>query len=373
MGIIIAGIDQVEEYFESECVNQSSLKNLENGFGGYMAALAKKRKDKEENKPTPEYFLIGGAVDLILTGDPGEFEEEYYVSTLEKKPSEVEINIINSVFHELNDNNLLHEVEWDACDNAILAAADEFEWQMRWKAETRITKLKLAGEAYFEDLKNSVGMKILTSAQKNTIDSIVMSLTSNPKTKKYFDRTMQAEQKNMDFYYQLPIYFMYEGVECKALLDLVVVHKDNDGKIIKIEPIDLKTMSGDTLQFVSKMRHHRYDIQAAWYTQALLTHFNVLADKIEPFKFIVESTTMVGKPLVFVITAATLHHGKFGTPGGVFNSEGGERKLYYPQVKGYKQLMDDYLYYEEQGWKQDAIVDANPDIITMDYSRGITL
>ena len=371
MGIFVTSQDKIDEYFESECVNQSLLKNLGNGYDGFMASLAKKRKDIDDNKPTPEYFLIGGAVDMILTGEPDEFENEYYVSTLEKKPSEVEISIISSVFHELNDNNLLNSVAWEDCFDAILAAADEFEWQKRWKADTRVQKLILAGAEYFEDLKDSVGMKILTSTQKNTIDGIVMSLTSNPKTKKYFDRTLQAQQNNMDFYYQLPIYFMYEGVECKALMDLVVVHKDGNGNIIKVEPIDLKTMSGGTLQFVGKMRQHRYDIQAAWYTQALLTHFSVTQDKIEPFKFIVESTTMVGKPLVFVITAETLHHGMFGSQAGTFVDMQDNRKLFYPEVKGFKQLMQDFLYYEEQGWKQDKIVDDNPDIITMDYTRGL--
>ena len=267
MAIFIASQEEIDDYFERPEVNQSSLKDLAGGLDGFLASLAKKRKNKEENKPTPDYFLIGGAVDTILTGEEGEFEKQYYVSTLEKKPSEVEIQIIESVFHELVAADMINQVEYEDSHDAILAAANEVGWQMRWKTETRVAKLIEAGRDYFEDLKHSLGMKILTSEMKNKIDSIVHSLKTNPKTKKYFDKELQAQQEFMDFYYQLPIYFSYKGIECKALMDLVVVHKDQDGNIIKIEPIDLKTMSGNTLQFVGKIRQHRYDIQAAWYTK----------------------------------------------------------------------------------------------------------
>lgn len=372
MGLIITPQADIDAYFASEAINQSSLKNLENGLGGLLASVAKRKKDKEENKPTPDYFLIGGAVDCILTGEEGEFEKKYYVSTLEKKPSEVEVGIVESVFTELLGNNVpLEDNEFSDNPDAILAAANEAGWQMRWKTETRVAKLIAAGEEYFEDLKDSLGMEILTSEMRENIDRIVNSLKFNPKTKKYFDRELQAAQENMDFYYQLPIYFTYEGVECKALMDLVVVHKNAKGEIIKIEPIDLKTMSGSTLTFVSKVKQHRYDIQAAWYTMALAKHFNLSEDKIEAFKFVVESTTGVGTPLVFEISEDTLNHGRYGAEEGYFVSEDGMRDIYYPPRKGYKQLMGEYVYYQEQGFREDIIFEKYPDIIQIDWLKGI--
>lgn len=371
MAIIISSQSMVDDYFESEDVNQSSLKDLAGGLDAFLAAIAKKKKDKEENKPTPDYFLIGGGVDTILTGEEGEFEKQYYVSTLEKKPSEAEIQIIGSVFDELAGNNVVDQVNFEDCYDAILAAADEFGWQRNWKAETRVKKIVEKGTEYFEDLKSSLGMKILTSEMRQRIDNVVTSLKNNPRTKKYFDRELQAEQENMDFYYQLPIYFTYEGVDCKALMDLVVVHKDNDGNIIKIEPIDLKTMSGNTLQFNSKIKQHRYDIQAAWYVHALQQHFGCSEDKIMPFKFIVESTTNLGTPLVFEITEETLAHGQLGSGILTIQDQVSGRALYYPAVKGYKQLMADYIYYSNQGFQEDKVLENNPGIIKIDYLKGI--
>lgn len=371
MGIIIGKQQEIDAYFASSSVNQSSLKNLEGGFDNFMAEVAKKKKNEAEGKATPEYFLVGGAVDTILTGEEGEFEKQYYTSNLEKKPSEVEIKIISSVFDELVANDVIEGMEFSDNPDAILAAADEAEWQMRWKTETRVSKLIEAGTDYFEDLKKSLGKKILTTELKNKIDLIVASLRHNPKTKKYFDREMQESMENMDFYYQLPIYFMYEGVYCKALMDLVVVHKDKDGNIIKIEPIDLKTMSGPVLQFNGKIRTHRYDIQSAWYVKALECHFGCSPDIIAPFKFIVESTTNIGKPQVFQITEATLQHGRTGSPRGVFTSDNSDRQLIYPEVKGYEQLMQEYIYYSNQGWEQDRILDDCEEIIEIDYVKGI--
>jgi hypothetical protein len=373
MGLIIVSQKQIDEYFASEALNQSTLKSLQGGFGVFMADAAKKRKEKEENKPTPEHFLIGSACDTILTGEDGEFEKQYYVSTLDKKPSGVEMSIFDIVFHELEAENMLDTVPWENCDNAILIAANEMKWQTNWKDETRIKKLLLAGETYFEDLKAGIGKEILSSVQNDTIKRICESLRTHFRTKKYFDRSLQAEVEHIDFFYQLPIFFTHEGVECKALMDLVAVHKDPEtGKIVKIEPIDLKTMSGSVMTFTTAVRTRRYDIQAAWYTLALSKYFDVQYEIIDKFKFVVESSTSIGSPLVFEITNDTLIHGITGAPEAEFKDVNGIRSLYYPEQKGYMQLFEEYQYYVAQGFRQDKLLDEKSSVITLDYVKGLS-
>ncbi len=373
MGLIIASREQIDKYFASDALNQSTLKSLQGGFGVFMADAAKKQKEKEENKPTPEHFLIGSACDTILTGEDGEFEEQYYVSTLDKKPSLVEMAIFDRVFHELESEGMLDTVPWENCDNAILIAANEIGWQTNWKDETRIKKLLIAGETYFEDLKAGSGKEILTTVQADTIKRICDSLRTHFRTKKYFDRSLQAELEHIDFYYQLPIFFEHEGVECKALMDLVAVHRDPETlRITEIEPIDLKTMSGAVMAFPSQLRLRRYDIQAAWYVLALSKHFDVQYEVISKFKFVVESSTSVGSPLVFEITNDTLIHGITGAPEGTFKSECKTRDLYYPEQKGYSQLFKEYQYYVNQGFRQDMLLDEKSSVITLDYTKGLS-
>ena len=103
MGIIIGTRAEVNEYFESPAINQSTLKMLAGGLDSMMAQLAKRKKDKEEGKPEPDYFTLGSAVDLILTGEEGEYEDAYYVSKMEKVPSEIERQIVDQVFNEVAD------------------------------------------------------------------------------------------------------------------------------------------------------------------------------------------------------------------------------------------------------------------------------
>jgi hypothetical protein len=371
MGLFITPQVEIDAYFASENINQSTLKNLEGGLGGLLANIAKRKKDKIENKPPPDYFLIGGAVDCILTGEAGEYEKQYYVSHLEKKPSDAEMLIVNQVFDELVREEIEIDLGLDGYLEMLAIAIVDQQWYKGNPGEKRTQGLLERCTPYFEDKKDSIGKKILSTEEANNINNIVNSLRHNPKTSKYFNRALQAAQEDMDFYYQLPIYFLYKGQACKALMDMVVVYKDSEGKITKIEPIDLKTMSGSTLQFGSKIKQHRYDIQAAWYTKALSSYFVFAEQNIDAFKFVVESTTGVGTPLVFEITNETLHHGRWGANEGYFVSEDEQRELYFPARKGYVQLMEEYIYYQDQGFTKDIIFEKYPDVVKVDWLKGI--
>jgi hypothetical protein len=366
--VIVTPQSEIDAYFASPAVNQSTLKALEGGFEGYKAAQAK--WEKESEGPEKEHFIIGGGVDLILTGDPKEFDKKYYCSDLEKKPSDVEVAMIQQVFDELESNNIEIDLPLSGYSDMLAIAAVDQEWYGGKPGEKRLGTLMEKGAEYFEDLKKAIGKTVITATIKNKIDAIVMSLSTNDKTKKYFDRETQSMIPYMDFYYQLPIYFTYEGVECKALLDLVVVTHNDKGEVIKVEGIDLKTMAFSTLQFASAMRQRRYDLQAAWYKRALKACFG---DKpvYSRFKFIVESTTFVGQPLVFEITEETENHGEFGEPAGTFKAIDSERVFIQNEVKGYSQLMQDYIYYEDRDWLQDRILNENPGIIQLDFKKGI--
>lgn len=367
MAVIIGTKEEVKEYFETASLNQSTLKELENGLGAFLSSVYKREKEKQENKATPEHFLIGGAVDLILTGEEGEFDKAYHVSRLSKKPSEAEITIISHVFHELEVAGVVKDMEFQHCENSILDAANEYAWQPRWKDETRVAKLIEAGTAYFEDMKEALGKDILTVEQYEKITNIVNSLRTNWRTSKFFDRADMEEMPNIDFYYQLPIYFEIDGLPCKALMDFVVVIKSNKGEILNISPYDLKTMSGNTIGFLSSLKQRRYDIQAAWYTRALQHHFKT--DKISRFRFIVESTTSVGNPLVFEINDATLKHGNEGSPQKEIKALDGQIIVYRAE-KGINQLIEDYLYYQEQGFEEDKVTEGQA-VLELDWVKGI--
>lgn len=371
MGVIVTPQVEIDKYFDSDALSQSQLKKL---ILGIDAFVNNKKEEKELFYEEKGHFIIGSAVDTLLTGEEGEFEKQYYVSNLEKKPSDVEMSIIRMVFDEVKHVKV---DELDKYPGSISNAIEFHNWQANWKIETKIAKIITIGNEYFEDLKAGLGKQILTSTENKLIQDIVFSLKSNRRTSLFFDRKSYEKSDNITIYYQLPIYFYYKNVYCKALLDILVIMKDNNGNIISVQPIDLKTMNGSTLRFLNNLKSFRYDIQAAWYTEALkaidssfIHNLSILEEGvIKPFLFIVESNSYPGQPLIYQIDEEIMKIGKFGKKDLLIKTPNYE----YPEVikhghKGFDELIEMYIYQEFNDWKEEKIITDNPGVFKLGWN-----
>lgn len=393
MGLIITPDEQIEAYFASEHMSQSKLKKLLTGLDNFVA--------EDEDISKKPYIILGKAVDVLLTGNEEEFNNQFYISQITKKPTDKVADIVDEVYRlVVNDyqeylatcvpvidahqvkkegeflvvgqENLDEPIELMSFENYIrtlstwtnyvVAVAREQEYQARYGEEALI-KAIVTGETtiYFNDLSLSYGKCIIDVSTYETIKSIVESLKTNLRTSKYFDRYEQAEYTHIDIILQMPIYFEYKGIKCKALLDMVSVMRDSDGKILRIQPIDLKTMSGNTYNFPMSIRSRRYDIQAAWYRMALADHYaiNEISSIIAPFKFIVESTTKQGKPLVYEVSKELAEIGRSGRDAYYYYMSDGfgtimkTNDIACPAILGVEQLVDMYLYHEDNGFEAE--------------------
>ena len=378
MAVIVTKQEDINAYFDSDALSQSKLKLLLKGFDHF---LSNQKEEKDLYYEEKDYFVVGSGVDTKLTGESGIYDTLFYTSKLEKKPSDAEMSMINYVFDELVENNVEVDLTLAEYPNMLKNSIVEHDWYKGKPGEKRIAGLIERCSPYFEDLKASFGKQIVSKEQQALIDDIVMSLSTNFSTAKYFDREEQSRLENMDFYYQLPIYFTYEGIECKALLDLLVVYKDDQGRIISLHPIDLKTMFGNTLSFINKVKQHRYDIQASWYTNALKEWLKTQETvkegvDIAPFKFIVESTSKPGTPLVYRLDSSLMNMGQVGRPelktvaAPSSTKEGHATILYdikHKEIKGIDTLIKEYQYYEETGWQQDKVIADNPVLLELSW------
>jgi hypothetical protein len=373
MSVIVATKKETLEYFESSALGQSKLKLLLGDLGSFH----------KEFDSSAEHFMIGSAVDCILTNSIEAFQEEYYISSVEKLPSEAIVEILGLVHNDLlqdyaehleviqgQDESVpvtpFHEFvgelkDWSAY---ILDACEKTGWQPRWGADAKLKNIVEPGSAYFLDLCLAFGKTVISQTQAETIKSIVRSLENNPRTARFFDRVFFESMPDITMYYQFPIYFEYRGVQCKALLDMVIVERNDEGKILSITGIDLKTMNGNTYYFPSSIKARRYDIQAAWYTLALQHHFAVPegSDVIKPFQFVVESTTYQGKPLNFIVSESLLNMGRFGRRAiplhetdtfNLFIGDGIGNAIIQHEIKGFEQLLDMYIYHSENGFTEE--------------------
>ena len=355
----------VEDYYTNPAISQSQLKLLLGSDPSIFNTVEEPDLYFEEKK----HFLIGDGVDIQLTQSLEAFNEKFHVSNIQNKPSDTIKSIVNQVYDEQKAFNLRNPT-FDQTIGVlqdypgyILLACNDHNYQPNWKTETRIAKVAEAWE-YWEDLKAAEGKVVLSQEENDLISQIVMSIRTNPATSKYFETS-----KDVEILDQLAIYFTYKNVNCKALLDRIIVnHKDKT-----IQPIDFKTMGDQTIYFPKSLRQRRYDIQAAFYTEALY-YFKERDDKtlqdykILPFKFIVESTVNPGNPLVFTCSSELLRIGQFGAPKtsiyGKIDSPGYDHMSEYKslvtnEVKGFHQLIEDYKWYMENEFEKNRkIVEA---------------
>ena len=352
----------VEDYYTNPAISQSQLKLLLGPDPSIFNTIQEPDLYFEEKK----HFLIGDGVDIQLTQSLEAFNEKFHVSNIQNKPSDTIKSIVNQVYDlvkeevgSLADKGLLRDHT-----SKIIDSCNDHNYQPNWKTETRVAKVGESWE-YWEDLKAAEGKQVLSQEENDLISQIVMSIRSNSVTGPYF-----IPQPNQEILYQYPIYFSYNGVDCKALLDMVII--DHNKKTI--QPIDIKTMGDQSIYFPKSLRQRRYDIQAAFYTEALsiskpytYTHPKIAQSvpyTILPFKFIVESTTNPGNPLVFTCDEELLKIGKFGRES--FRLKGVSSikliDMYYgktDEVKGFNQLIEDYKWYLENGFeKKREIVEA---------------
>lgn len=350
----------MESYYEHSSISQSQLKSLLISPKAFT-----NEREAELYFEEKTHFIIGSAVDCMLTQSMEIYNQTYHVSNLNSKPSDTIKSIINMVF----DNAVQHygsrlgNINSEDYKELIIDACDNHAYQSRWSEQTRINKI-CENYEYWEDLKASQGKIVLSQEEFNLINTIVMSLRTNEATSVYFNAP--------EIHYQVPIYFEYMDVGCKALLDMVIF----DRKAKTIQPIDIKTMGDYTITFPKSLRRRRYDIQAAFYTEALKYLYPDYT--ILPFKFIVESTTDPGQPLVFTCDETLLDIGKNGREciylkGDVLDTlyPDNKKTVYYQKledIKGFVQLLELYKYYSTNGFEVDQVVRENKSELQIDWS-----
>ena len=334
--------EKIKEYEDCPYLNQSSLKVLaEDGIEEFLEkkdSLNRSDKYYEEKK----HFVIGSAVDTIITFGMDTFNETYFVSKMWKKPTETELSIIMQMF-DLVTKDMVTEVEnvdeykhITQYPEQALIAMDSHSYYMNrhWskkkdnteKDDNRffgLCKSGLAGQ-YWNELVSAKGKKILADDEKVAVLGIVndegirvkhgaaTSILEHPFTSWIFE-----EREGVDIIYQFACYFEEDGVMCKALIDTVRI----DHNTRKIFTIDVKTTGSRILKFNQTASKRRYDFQGSWYLNAIRKCLDELSSligtditnyELANFAFVVESTVNPGTPLKFILTPAAERIGRLG-------------------------------------------------------------
>ena len=392
--------EKILEYYASEALNQSQLVAM-----SYSLSEYKKKREKQKTKTlyyedTYEHFLIGSGVDSWMTMGEVSFREDYYLGLLEEKPSPKMMSIVKAVFDtvfgDIEENvpsvsaptSTIDETNIDSVidtymptliteevlpetpavmfdlkdyEDLIFESVNLHNWHAKWGKKAKVDAVVREGTDYWNELVLARGKQILSAEEYNIIVDIVRSLQGNLRTSGCF-----KDDDGWDVFFQVPIYFTFDEIFCKALIDIVKVHKVTR----QVKLYDLKTMSGRVIDFTESLRKRRYDIQGEWYSKAFafkgmqslvnLYNYDIPRSAINhftlaPFQFIVESTTETGFPLVFSMSNDLKEMAMLGRPI-LYTDAVSATEIFVMRIRpilGILELLNVYKFYIRNSFSRD--------------------
>lgn len=238
-----------ELYRENPALSYSLIATYEKGGFASIPHLY----DKKES----DALTFGLMVDTIITEGIERFQEKFAVADF-KIPSD-SIKFVIDWLLEVREEEVFEDIP----DDVVLATCDLAEYQMRYKAETRLAKIKSEGEAYYNTVKQIGNRTVVSDDVYQEVLAVVGALKGHVQTSKYLQHT--KEDSDVEFLYQQKFLINLDGLDVRCMFDLLIV---NHTKKI-IVPIDLKTSSMLEYDFPKKYLENRYDLQSRLYCRIL--------------------------------------------------------------------------------------------------------
>ena len=152
-------------------------------------------------------------------------------------------------------------------------------------AEKDDKKILVKARALYDDLKAHIdftfeaeGKEIYTFSDSQTINQMHMAVMGHPLARKLL---VERHPKRQGLS-QMMIFFGFRGVNCKSMLDRVVI--DFEEKIIYL--IDVKTTSKPLVNFHEAVERYRYHRQQAYYSLALQAYLMKEGFPFEDFQMV---------------------------------------------------------------------------------------
>jgi len=374
-------LQEIEEYFGAAAMSQSQLLKYSNHPRQFKRdELKRKRKEKELYYEEKQHFLDGSAVDVLLTM-PEHFEDLYYIDTLETKPSDAVMSIINY----LVDHNIdIEDTE------AIREVSNNHSYGMKWSDKVLKSRIIHGGTAgknlienlgklYYTHLQNSKGKEIISKEEESKIQACVNGFKNHPNTSWIWNNN----DPDIEILFQVPVYseISLKGytLPTKGLIDILVINHSDEVKEVseafKLAPrsiteIDIKTTAGYTDNYNWDIKKRRYDIQRAWYRMLLKSYkknneliFTDKSNSLDKFYrimlpyIVVNSFSEPDYPKTYEFSNEDLIIAKVGKKnyknGHCENEDGYVGDVYRDYntpIFGINQLLDRYIYFEENGY-----------------------
>lgn len=283
-------IEDLEQYRSSDYISQSFLK---------MVLANNVKKDFKESIA----MVLGSYVDMLLTSP--DLSQSLFIEDLTKRPSDTIRGFLVNTFKVLENEKVNENLE--TYRDLLINTARQAGYQNNWGDDAIWKSIFKDGEEYWRFLIQSKGRTIITSEEMRLSKTIASLAMSHPLTGKYF-----IDQPNVDKYYQLPLYWLYEDIPCKGLVDILIV--EHETKTIYLT--DIKSTGVYNIdEWIRVCRTKNYPMQMTWYKLGVERNFQNLIEqgyKIECRWIVIPMNEFSFKPWVIPCTQMLLNIGVYG-------------------------------------------------------------
>lgn len=245
----------MEDYYKVKRLNNSLLSTINPEQGGSPKKYLKEKEFDREEKF--DKSLESGKIVHKYCENPAEFK---VLST--DKPSD-KLGIVADKAIEI-----CKQLESPITDDILLLASRNIGWNDKWKDDA-IIKNTQSLIPYINEVLATNDLIALTTAQKSMLDNCVSSLRSHKKINEFL--FVKDEFANIEYFNELVIFFEIGEVECKAMIDRLIINHDT--KTINLT--DIKTTSKSVYQFRDSLDKYHYNRQLAFYKLAVKKHFKL--------------------------------------------------------------------------------------------------
>lgn len=283
-----------------------------------------------EEKDFSDGILFGDILDILLTQGEEEFEKKYILNSIKRPTGQL----------------------GDFIDEYFKLGSFEIAYQnvgiKRDSIQKMIERFEEDGKEYYDlllEIKNT-GKTLISYDFYMKVKATAENLKNHTFTKKYFDKNSKYK-----ILFQVPLLFKVDDIECKCLLDLLIIDDENK----KIYPLDLKSTGDYVNNFKSNFIKWNYYLQASFYTEGVIQNYPDYS--VDNFKFIVISSLEINKPLIYKCSDNDLLCGK----------KGGKLLPFNKKIKGYEELIRDYKWHIENDlWEYPREIYENEGEVELD-------
>lgn len=254
-------------YFERKAVSRSLLSEFTR-----HPQRAKAMLDGTAHRVESDAMTFGSMFDSLVFDTATEFTSKYRVAQYENPWTDRRKNTgkFTYALEQIMQEELENDMPVGDTETMLMRAYEQSGIKSPKVYDLVAEFVEIGGRDWVSEYMMSKTITLITQEQYNKAAAMKATLINNNYVGNMFVQDVPESHRvmdddNIEIIYQMDIKFQLQGIECKALPDIVIINHEE--KIIQV--VDLKTTSSYDHNIMPSFMKFGYDLQGAWYTIAM--------------------------------------------------------------------------------------------------------